>query len=310
LSVESIRDQATYAVMPNPFSANWAAQKAEPVSAQPSQDAKTATTGEAAASGVYLDATQRLAHATLLALKQQVNLSGKVNLEASPATNSLSSTVPSSLTSSGSMDTLAHLPLQNRSAVYSSTGTYTHRPKANAAVNAALTLNSLNDLPAFQTFMSQMFETLKTVNLTPSTKERINSLDKNSVTGLVAPFNNYYHQGYEQTSFDLLRSKLNYLADQTQKALALPSPSVTPKTSLTSAQNTPEFSKDSPSAPPANKDNQVTDPHIQKLNESYNNLVASLQGNIGASSLASFVQNLQHQAHGFSDSGNMVNTSA
>ena len=268
MSVESIRDQSTNAVMPNPFAAEWATRQGKQ---QAAELAKTAVSSNA---GQYSDTTQKLAQATLLALRQQSN------------------------------------PPQTKSSVARNIGTYTHRPVANSGVNNTLTLSSINTLPAFQTFMSQMFETLKTINNVPPALKTINSLNKDSTTGLTIAFNNYYHQGYDQDSFDLLASKLKYLAEETKKALDLPSPSVTQPKALTPGQKSPEFSKDSTSAPKPNSDNLVTNPQIQKLNESFNSLASSLQGNVCVSSLASFVQNLQHQAHGFSGSGNVVNTSA
>jgi hypothetical protein len=295
LSIESIRDQSTNAVMANPYAASWASEQASPVSLQPTEGAKTANTGAADGSGVYFDATQKLAHATLLALKAQSNHSG------TPFAGS-NATTPT---------TYAQQPSQTKMGASNNKGNYTHLPKANSSVNSALTLSSINTIPEFQTFMSQMFETLKTINQVPSASQNIDSLNKNSVKALTISNNNYYHQGYDQDSFDLLRSKLKYLADQTQKALALANPSLNiHPPSITPGQKTPDFSKDSTSVPPLNSDNLVTNPHIQKLNETYNSLVSSLQGNVSASSLASFVQNLQHQAHGFSGSGIVVNTSA
>jgi len=254
--------------MPNPYAAHWATQQAK----QHSEEvAKTAISSNA---GYYSDTTQKLAQATLLALRQQGN------------------------------------QIQTKSSISNNIGTYTHRPKAHSGVNNTLTLSSINTLPAFQAFMSQMFETLKTINDVPPALKTINSLNKNCMTGLTAAFNNYYHQGYDQDSYDLLASKLKYLAEETKKALSLESPSITQPKALTPGQKSPEFSKDSTTAPKPSSDNQVTNPQIQKLNESFNSLASSLQGNVAASSLASFVQNLQHQAHGLSPSGNVVNTSA
>jgi hypothetical protein len=291
LSVESIRDQQTNAVMINPFAAAWASQPP----ALPEQTTKTANSVSSGTSGVYFDATQKLALATLLALREQTK-----------GTSTPTSTP-------GSTGGPAQLQVQTKSTSHNYNATFTHLPTSSLSVNDQLTLSSFNTIPQFQTFMSQMFETLKTINQTPTSAQTINSLNKNSSTGLTKLYNNYYRDGLDQTSYDLLQSKLNYLAQQTQKAMALPSPSVKPQPDITPGQKNPDFSKNTPNTPntlgPYN-DNLVTNPHIQKLNESFNSLVASLQGNVGASSLASFVQNLQHQAHAMSASGNVVNTSA
>lgn len=290
--VDSVRDQATSAVLPNPYAANYAIRPPSPVSLQPTEGTKTANTGASDGSGIYITTTQQLAQATLLALRQQ-------------STSSANSSV-----TSGSTLGTAQREVLTKTGVANGTGTYTHLPKANSGVNAQLTLSDLNSLPQFQTFMSHMFATLNTIDQIPSASKTINSLNKNSITGLTSANNNYYHQGYDQNSYDLLSSKLNYLAVETKKALELPSPSLTKPVAITPGQKSPVFSKDAVSAPAPNTDNQVTNPHIQKLNESFSSLVSSLHGNVGESSLASFVQNLQHQAHGFSASGNVVNTSA
>ena len=151
-----------------------------------------------------------------------------------------------------------------------------------------------------------MFETLKSVNQIPSASTKINDLNKNSMTGITAPFNNYYRRGYDQNSYDLLNSKLQYLAKQVDSP-PTPSPITT---TITPGNKTVTYSKDDVLIPPPNKDNQITNPYIDKLNASYNSLVSSLQGDVASSSLSSFIQNLQHQAHGFSSSANIVNTSA
>ncbi len=292
--VDSIIDQSTNALIPNPYAANWAIRPPSPVSLQPTEGAKTANTGASDGSGVFIDATHRLAQATLLALRHE----------------STQGVTSNSAVTAGSTLGTAQREVLTKTGVQNNIGTYTHLPKANSGVNSTLSLSDLNSLPQFQTFMSHMFATLNTIEAIPSASKTINSLNKNSITGLTSANNNYYHKGYDQDSFDLLNSKLKYLAQQTQKALSLPSPSLTTPTAITPGQKNPVFSKDTPSAPAPNTDNQVTNPHIQKLNESYSSLAASFQGNVGVSSLASFVQNLLHQAHGFSGSGNVVNTSA
>ncbi len=292
MSVESIRYQSTNALLSNPYLAQWSNRAPAPVSLQPSEGAKTANTGATDAAGVYMDLTPKLAQAALLALKSQFSTGKTVTETLKVAQNS---SLPESIS-------LTQTPTTAKNTI----GTYDHLPKTNIGINHSLNLTSLNSLPQFHAFMSQMFETLNSVNQIPSASTKINDLNKNSMTGITAPFNNYYRRGYDQNSYDLLNSKLQYLAKQVDSP-PTPSPITT---TITPGNKTVTYSKDDVLIPPPNKDNQITNPYIDKLNVSYNSLVSSLQGDVASSSLSSFIQNLQHQAHGFSSSANIVNTSA
>ncbi len=290
MSVDAMRDQSTRALMPNPYAAQWATRPLTPVSLQPSEGAKTANSGATDAAGVYLDMTQKLAKATLVALKS----------------NSFLNKIPPANNQNMSMPETQGGGAQTKTTAKEASGIYSHLPKPDTSVNHSLTVNQINNLPQFHIFMSQMFETLKTINQMPNAPSTINSLDKNSMTGISADFGNYYKNGTDQNSYDHLNAQLNYLAKEVASTPNQPpaSPPIAP------GQNVANYSKDDVTLPPANKDNQVTNPNIDKLSASFNSLVSSLQGNVGASSLASFMQSLQHQAHGFSAGGNLVNTSA
>jgi len=290
MSVDAMLDQSTKALVPNPYAALWASRPLAPVSLQPSEGAKTANTGAADAAGVYVDMTQKLAKATLVALK---------------SSSFLNKTLPSPTPQNMNLP-LSQMQTQTHTTAKEASGTYTHLPKPESSVNHSLTVNQINNLPQFHIFMSQMFETLKTINQMPNSSSRIDSLNKSSVTGLSADFGNYYKNGTDQNSYDHLSAQLNYLAKEVANTPSQPpaSPPIAP------GQNVANYSKDDVNLAPPNKDNQVTNPNIDKLNASFNSLVSSLQGNVGASSLASFMQSLQHQAHGFSAGGNLVNTSA
>ena len=158
-----MRDQSTRALMPNPYAAQWATRPLTPVSLQPSEGAKTANSGATDAAGVYLDMTQKLAKATLVALKS----------------NSFLNKIPPANNQNMSMPETQGGGAQTKTTAKEASGIYSHLPKPDTSVNHSLTVNQINNLPQFHIFMSQMFETLKTINQMPNAPSTINSLDKN-----------------------------------------------------------------------------------------------------------------------------------
>jgi hypothetical protein len=301
VSVESIQDQFTRAVLRNPYSASWASHSSSPVSLQPTEGAKTANSGASDPSGLYVDSTLALAHAALIALNApSTGLTNSSALASNAAAN------PATYKNQNPVANTVQSLVQTQTSFDNALGTFSHAPLSNSGVNPTLSSNSINNLPEFQSFMRQMFITLNSVDQQPSASQSINELNKNSQTASSKAFSNYYKNGYDQNSYDLLSSKLKYLA---ARVAAQPSePALV--TTITPGQSSPEYAKDNVLQKASNTDNQVTNPNIDKLQTSYNSLVSSLQGNVANSSLASFIQNLQHQAHGFSSGANLVNTSA